>query len=50
MAEGYINLAPLYDAIRGVSRQVDTVNSNVAIVNQNVEAVRRQTMEEINKL
>ena len=23
MAEGYINLAPLYDAIRGVSRQVD---------------------------
>ena len=50
MAEGYINLAPLYDAIRGVSRQVDTVNSNVAIVNQNVEAVRRQTMEEINKI
>lgn len=50
MAEGYINLAPLYDAIRGVSRQVDAVNSNVNAVNQRVDAVHRTTMEEINKI
>ncbi len=50
MADGVINLGPLVEAVRNVSRQVDVVNSNVAVVNQNVENVRRETMAEINKI
>lgn len=50
MAEGYVNLGPVIHELHNLSRQVDNVNSNICIVNDNLENVRRQTMEEINRI